>query len=228
MNKTPYVIIKCAMSLDGYIDDTSDDRLILSNPEDFERVDAVRAECDAILVGAKTIRNDNPRLMIRSEERRLYRKSKGLSADLIKVTITGSGKLSKDFVFFSTGKTDKIVYCFAEVEERLCLELSGLAEIVAAPVPYLEPMFILKDLYKKGIRKLLIEGGSKIITSFISHGLVDELQVSVAPFFVGEQEAPRFANSAKFPHNVENRMKLKKVEMIGDMAEITYLLNRRP
>jgi len=66
----PYVLLSCGMSLDGYLDDTADDRLLLSNDADFDRVDGVRASCDAILVGATTIRQDDPRLLIRSADSR--------------------------------------------------------------------------------------------------------------------------------------------------------------
>ena len=58
----PYVLLSCAMSIDGYLDDATDERLLLSNDADVDRVDTVRAECDAILVGANTIRADNPRI----------------------------------------------------------------------------------------------------------------------------------------------------------------------
>jgi 5-amino-6-(5-phosphoribosylamino)uracil reductase len=62
VSERPYVLLSCAASIDGYIDDATDERLLLSNDADFDRVDAVRAECDAILVGANTIREDNPGL----------------------------------------------------------------------------------------------------------------------------------------------------------------------
>ena len=61
----PYVLLSCATSIDGYIDDASEQRLLLSNDEDLDRVDAVRASCDAILVGAGTVRRDDPRLLVR-------------------------------------------------------------------------------------------------------------------------------------------------------------------
>ena len=67
MSDRPYVLLSCAMSIDGYIDDASNTRLLMSNDADFDRVDEVRAGCDAILVGANTIRRDNPRLMVRAE-----------------------------------------------------------------------------------------------------------------------------------------------------------------
>lgn len=89
MSRRPYVLLSCAMSIDGYLDDTTAVRLLLSNDADFDRVDAVRAECDAILVGANTIRKDNPRLLVRSQARRDDRIARGLPASPTKVTLTG-------------------------------------------------------------------------------------------------------------------------------------------
>jgi 5-amino-6-(5-phosphoribosylamino)uracil reductase len=69
MRSRPHVLLSVAASLDGCLDDTSTDRLLLSNDEDFDRVDEVRAGVDAILVGANTIRADDPRLLVCSEAR---------------------------------------------------------------------------------------------------------------------------------------------------------------
>ena len=84
----PYTLLSCGMSIDGYLDSVSVKRLPLSNDADFDRVDAVRATCDAILVGAGTIRNDNPRLLVRSRTRRDERLARGLRPSPIKVTVT--------------------------------------------------------------------------------------------------------------------------------------------
>jgi 5-amino-6-(5-phosphoribosylamino)uracil reductase len=67
------VLLSCAISLDGHPADATDNRLLLSGDEDFDRVDAVRAGCAAILVGANTIRRDDPRLPARSARRRAER-----------------------------------------------------------------------------------------------------------------------------------------------------------
>ncbi|MBC7309298.1 MAG: dihydrofolate reductase family protein, partial [Tetrasphaera sp.] len=73
MGERPYTVLSCAISLDGYLDDVSGTRLVLSNQADLDRVDAVRAASDAILVGAGTVRADNPRLAVRGEHRRAQR-----------------------------------------------------------------------------------------------------------------------------------------------------------
>src|SRR6266516_1691042 len=100
---TPYVLLSCAMSVDGYIDDTSADRLLLSNAEDFDRVDAVRADSDAVLVGAGTLRRDNPRLLVDSERRRATRVARGLPEHPMKVTVTGTGDLDPALRFWHHG-----------------------------------------------------------------------------------------------------------------------------
>ena len=82
-----------ATSIDGYLDDMNETRLLLSNTEDFDRVDAVRASADAILVGANTVRRDNPRLLVRSVERQQQRIRRGLTPHPVKVTLTGRGDL---------------------------------------------------------------------------------------------------------------------------------------
>ncbi|MEN3356994.1 MAG: hypothetical protein V7637_976, partial [Mycobacteriales bacterium] len=114
----PYVLLSCAMSVDGYIDDTSAERLLLSNAEDFDRVDAVRADSDAILIGAAALRRDNPRLLVNSELRRAARVARGLPEYPLKVTVTGSGDLDPALRFWHHGG-EKAVYCPDAVVARV-------------------------------------------------------------------------------------------------------------
>src|SRR5215468_2815617 len=99
----PYICLSAALSIDGYLNDTSGPRLILSSAEDLDAVDALRASCDALLVGAGTLRADDPRLVLRSEERRQERTARGLPPDPIKVTLTQAGNLDVAANFFRIG-----------------------------------------------------------------------------------------------------------------------------
>ncbi len=99
------------MSLDGYLDSATDERLLLSNDADFDRVDEVRSGSDAILVGAATVRNDNPALLVRSARRRRLRRAAGLPATPLKVTLTAGGDLDPCARFFTRGDREKLVYC---------------------------------------------------------------------------------------------------------------------
>ena len=111
MPERPYTLLSCGMSIDGYLGSATPQRLALSNDADFDRVDAVRASCDAILVGAGTVRNDNPRLLVRSQTRRDERTARGLAPSPIKVTVTERVELDACADFFTTGDAEKLVYC---------------------------------------------------------------------------------------------------------------------
>src|SRR3954451_14542193 len=111
MPERPYTLLSCGMSIDGYLGCAAPQRLALSNDADFDRVDAVRASCDAILVGAGTVRNDNPRLLVRSQMRRDERTARGLAPSPIKVTVTERVELDARAEFFTSGDTEKLVYC---------------------------------------------------------------------------------------------------------------------
>ena len=93
MTGRPYVVLSCAVSLDGCLDGTGAERLVLSGAADLDRVDAERAAADAILVGAGTVRRDDPRLLIRSADRRAERRARGRPDHPAGVTITASGDL---------------------------------------------------------------------------------------------------------------------------------------
>ena len=107
----PYTVLSCAMSIDGYIASSTREPLPLSNAADLDRVDAVRASCDAILVGAATVRGDRPRLLVRSDARRNARLARGLPPSPMKVTVTGGRLLDASASFFATGDAEKVVYC---------------------------------------------------------------------------------------------------------------------
>ena len=91
MPDRPYTLLSCSVSIDGYIGSATS-RLLLSNDADFDRVDEVRASCDAILVGAATVRVDNPRLLVRSPARRDQRAARGAAPSPTKVTVTLIGE----------------------------------------------------------------------------------------------------------------------------------------
>src|SRR5438270_6564639 len=123
------------MSIDGYIHDGSDTRLLLSNDADIDRVDAVRAGCDAILVGAHTIRRDNPRLLVRSAARRADRAARGLPPSPTKVTLTGGGDLDPDAAFFTAGDADRLVYCASAAVDKARVRVRHRATLVDAGDP---------------------------------------------------------------------------------------------
>src|SRR5579859_882020 len=215
------------MSVDGHIDDASATRLILSSDEDLDRVDELRAACDAILVGAATIRRDDPRLLVRSASRRAERAASGLPESPAKVTVTMGGDLSPAAQFFTAGSSARLVYCARAGLALARARLSNVAEVVdAGDIP--TPAFIVTDLARRGVTQVLLEGGGQLASAFLTAGLADELHLVIAPFFVGDEAAPRFAAPGGYPNDPAHRMKLAELRPLGDVVLLRYLLATRP
>ena len=94
------VILSAAVTADGYLDDNGPGRLVISTPGDWAAVARLRAGCDAILVGAETVRRDNPSLSLRATTPNAPRRAaRGLRPDLSKAVVTRSGRLDPSLIF---------------------------------------------------------------------------------------------------------------------------------
>ncbi|GAA0680522.1 hypothetical protein GCM10010193_37710 [Kitasatospora atroaurantiaca] len=218
--RRPYVLLSAAMSIDGYLDDASPERLLLSDPADFDRVDELRASCDAVLVGGNTLRRDNPRLLVNSAQRRAARVAAGKPEYPLKVTLSASGSLAAGLNFWHTGGA-KLAYTTLASAPRLQVELGGLAEVVGTG-DSVELGTVLDDLGARGVGRLMVEGGSSVHTQFLAQGLADELQLAVAPLLVGQPAAPRFVGAADFPGGPTRRMRLLEARTVGDVVLLRY------
>jgi 5-amino-6-(5-phosphoribosylamino)uracil reductase len=184
----PHVLASCATSLDGFLDDATPQRLILSGPDDLDRVDAERAHVDAILVGAGTVRADDPRLLVRSTARRDARIAWGQTPSPLRVVLSGKP---------------------LDPAARVLTE-PGAGTVVLDG----SPGEVLDDLARRGVVRLMIEGGAGVLREFLTAGVVDELALVVAPRLVGD--GPRFTGAPGVTaHLVETRV-------IGDDVLLRY------
>ncbi len=270
MPERPYVLLSCAVSVDGCLDAPGPSRLVLSSGQDLDRVDGERAAADAVMVGAGTIRRDDPGLLVRSPALRAARAARGLCPHPARVTLTASGDLDAGARFFAPGPEEagesgpaepgpgepaepprgepggrapagpgraapdrpsaaecgprRYVYCPARVAPRLASRLAGLALVTGLPEP-LRLDSVLADLAARGIARLLVEGGANLGGEFLTGGLVDELHLVIAPFFVGDPAAPRFAPPARYPNGPHRPMTLAEVRRLGDVVLLRYLFS---
>jgi riboflavin-specific deaminase-like protein len=214
-----YVLLSCATSADGYLDDAGPRRLILSGPADLDRVDEVRAGCDAILVGAGTVRADNPRLAIRDPRRRARRAARGLPEHPARVTLTATGDLDPDARFFAPG-AERLVYCATPALPRARARLGDRAALIDAGDP-LSLQTLVNDLAERNVVRVLIEGGARVLAEFLDRA--DELHLATAPFFVADPAAPRL-NLPPGPYGPGNPMTLAEVQRLDDVVLHRYLL----
>jgi 5-amino-6-(5-phosphoribosylamino)uracil reductase len=222
----PYTLLSCAVSVDGCLDDTSADRLILSSPQDLDEVDELRAASDAILVGAGTIRADNPSLQVRSPARVARREAAARPPQPQRVTLTATARLDPSARFFA-GPGTPLVYCAAPAAAAARARLGEAAVIIDAGDP-LSLRRIFQDLCtERSVATLLVEGGALILRDALADDLADELRLAVAPFFVGDPAAPRFGLPASYPHTPASPMTLAAARRLGDTAVLHYRLTTR-
>ncbi len=225
MSDRPYTLLSCSVSLDGYLGDQTP-RLALSNDADFQRVDEVRASCDAIMVGAATVRTDNPRLLDPLAGAPCRARGARAGASPMKITVTDRVNLDARSNFFTTGEAEKLVYTSSPRVPDARERLGPVATIVDGG-RRVQMRWLSEDLADRGVERLMVEGGGIVHTQFLADDLVDELQLVVAPFFVGDSSAPRFVSDGRFPWNADRRATLAEVRQIGDVVLLRYALSPR-
>lgn len=185
------VTLSAAVTADGFLDDTTPQRLVISTPGDWSAVLRLRAEHDAILVGAETLRRDDPALLLRDEAARARRRARGLKPDLAKVTLTASGRLDPALRFFREGEADCYVFSPNELPEfKDAAEVISTGDSVSARL-------IVTELEKRGVGRLLVEGGAQVLEMFLREGMADTVRLAVNPAMrLGAQGGARFAFQA--------------------------------
>jgi riboflavin-specific deaminase-like protein len=228
------IVLSAAVSADGFLNRAEGERLVLSSEEDWRAVHELRAECDAILVGAETVRRDNPALVIRDPALRAARVAAGRAADIIKVTVSAGGRLDPGARFFTEGTGEKIVFTLgaagggtdipqprpasAEVNPGAADGLRAVAQVIE--LPEINARTVAAGLRARGVGALMVEGGSRVLSMFLAEGEWDELRLAVAPMLVGDGRAPRLVADGAYP-----AMTLARTEQLGQMA-VMHLENR--
>lgn len=187
-----------AMTADGKIDTVARAGARISGPADTARVDRLRADADAVMVGAHTLLDEDPRLTVRDAALRDERLRSGRPAQPAKVGVISciegprrDGPLSDTGQFLTDGG-GRVILCTttrtsAETVERL--RARG-AEVVVHGSERVDLRDALASLAELGIGRLMVEGGSTLVASLLEARLVDELQLAVAPLLFGGETAP--------------------------------------
>ena len=209
--KTPYVTLKAAQTLDGKIADFNYDSKWITSVDARRRVHSLRAQYDAVLIGAGTLKKDNPNLTVRLTEGRNPRRiviDDKLTLPVESKIFTGG---EKNLIILTSeksyGKKKKISRILSKGAEVLFIKETGSGKI--------DLKIALKELAKLNIASVLIEGGNKIFTSFISQNLFDEFLLFIAPKLLGEGISTVGNLGIK---NIRKALKMQihNVERLGD------------
>ena len=176
----PYVILSAAMTLDGKIA-KGRTKIKLSSKNDKIRVHKLRAKVDGILIGKNTLDTDNPMLNVRyvtgKNPVRILLDSRG--------TIKSSSKIIQ-----SCSKISTIIATTQLISKKNLSRLEKFPlEIIKCGKSSVDVVKLLKILQKKGMKKILLEGGGTLNWSFLKRGLVDELIITITPYILGGSDS---------------------------------------
>ncbi len=194
----PFVFINIAMSADGKISTRERRQVRISGDEDFSRVDRIKAESDAIMVGIGTVLADNPSLTVKSSELRAGRRAAGKDENPIRVVVDSRGRIPLDADVLHKGTGKRIVAVSREAPPGTVEALRQHAAVVTAGDKTVDLGVLLEELHRQGVRRLMVEGGGTLIWTLFAQGLVDELQTFVGNIVIGGKDAPTPADGIGF------------------------------
>jgi len=186
----PFVIVNMAMSADGKISTSERRQVRISGIEDFRRVDRLKAESDAVMVGVGTILADNPSLTVKSPDHRKTRVDAGLPENPVRVIVDSEARTPPDADILQKGEGARIIAVSERAHPDARKSLSRWGAVITAGTDRVDLTFLLARLHERGIRRLMVEGGGTLVWSLIRAGAVDEFSIFVGDMIIGGSAAP--------------------------------------
>jgi 2,5-diamino-6-(ribosylamino)-4(3H)-pyrimidinone 5'-phosphate reductase len=218
-----HVVINAATSADGKLSTREREQIAISGPDDFERVDRLRAESDAVMVGVGTVVADDPSLTVDDPELRFEREQRGMPPNPARVVADSRIRTPPNArVVDDAADTYLLVSEAAPGDFVTQMENSG-ATVIVAGEDRVDLQAAFEELQADGIEQLMIEGGGELIFSLFKAGLVDELSVFVGPTLIGGREAPTLADGDGFVEQFP-ALTLEHVERIDDGVLLEYVV----
>lgn len=213
----PLVILNMAATVDGRIALRGKRPLKLSSEEDFARVHRLRGACDAVLVGVETAIADDPKLTVKEAH------APGARHPL-RVVLDSQGRLPQDAAVLD-GRAPTLV-----VTSEACERTYPGADVLRYGRERVDLPRLLEELAHRGVRTLLVEGGSTVAWSFLREGLVDRFHLYLAPAVLGDADAPPLfaGNEATTPEALAP-LRLEEMTLLGGGVLLTFVpLRGRP
>ncbi|ARS88696.1 2,5-diamino-6-(ribosylamino)-4(3H)-pyrimidinone 5'-phosphate reductase [Natrarchaeobaculum aegyptiacum] len=192
-----HVVVNAAMSADGKLSSHRREQIAISGDADFDRVDRLRADSDAVVVGVGTVLADDPRLTVKDESLRDERLERGDPANPARVVVDSRGRTPLEAEILDDEAATYV--CLSErapIDRRM--ELSDRADLVTAGEERVDLLRAFAALEREGLEQVMVEGGGELIFSLFEAGLVDELRVFVGPKIIGGRDAPTLADGEGF------------------------------
>jgi 2,5-diamino-6-(ribosylamino)-4(3H)-pyrimidinone 5'-phosphate reductase len=218
--KRPMVIINSAISADGKISSFERRQVRISGKSDLERVDALRAESDAVMVGVGTVLADDPGLKVKSERLRKVRLDQGKPENPVRVVADSLARIPTGAQVMGEGCI--VAVSAAAPQERL-KKLARRCEIIQCGDKKVDLREMLSILYERGVERLMVEGGGTLNWSMVQEGLVDEIYTYTGALIIGGKDAPTLVDGIGYASDFP-RLKLISLEKLDDGALLKWRL----
>jgi 2,5-diamino-6-(ribosylamino)-4(3H)-pyrimidinone 5'-phosphate reductase len=215
------VVVNAAVSADGKLSSRRREQVRISGPDDFDRMDRVRASADAVLVGVGTVLADDPHLTIDVEDRRVQRLRSGRPGNPARVVADSRGRTPTDARVLDDEATTYVLVSEAAPEDRRAALRDAGAELVVAGDERVDLAAAFDELESDGVDRVMAEGGGEIVFSLFEAGLVDELTVYVGSMVIGGRDAPTLADGEGFVADFPE-LELRSVDRVDDGVVLAY------
>jgi len=213
----PFVTINVATTVDGKTDTIARRGATISSPHDWARVDRLRAESDAVLVGGQTLLGDDPRLTVKSAELRAKRRARGLEENPTKVGIVSKADLRLDSRFLTVGPAKVMIFTTQRTSPVQITRLREQgAQVFVMGERRVDLVRAFHRMREHGVKNLLVEGGGTLNAELLRLGLVDEMYLYIAPLIFGGADAPTFADGVGLQRKGAIHLQLNSVETLRD------------
>jgi 2,5-diamino-6-(ribosylamino)-4(3H)-pyrimidinone 5'-phosphate reductase len=223
----PFVFVNVAMSADGKISTSERRQVKISGREDFERVDRIKADSDAIMVGIGTVLADNPSLTVKSPELRRKRALAGKDEDPVRIVVDSRGRTPPDADILHKGTGRRIIAVSGQAPAERVRRLEPHAAVIVSGETNVDLTALLENLHQQGIESLMVEGGGTLIWALFEQDLVDEFQTFVGNMVIGGRDAPTPADGTGFFGDSKfTRLQMAEVERLDEGLLIKWQVKR--
>ena len=215
------------MTVDAKLTTKNRGTVDFTSREDKLHLISERALSDAVLVGHTTLARDNVRLGIPHPDLRAQRIARGQPAYPIRVIVSNKGRINPSLNIFQTDFAPILIFSTTRMPRRIREQLGGKAILHLTESPQIDLRRVLRQLLAEyGVKYVACEGGPSLFRSLLELRLVDQLNLTIAPFLFGGRKAPTLTgvNFDFLPRTI--RASLIEMNVAGEECFLTYRIKR--
>lgn len=221
-DRRPYILLNYALSLDGKLSTEQRDPVRFTSRIDRGLMDEIRADVDAVLIGAGTLRAEDPPVRIKAARRRDERRRMGKSSHPVSVILSRSMRLPREGRYWKDDQVERIIATTQQATDEQVVPFQDMAEVIRVDQDTVDLHEFCRMLSDRGVERLLVEGGGEVNMAFWEAGLVDEVYLTLCPVVIGGSTAPTAADGKGFSSDDFRKLRLIESRRVGQELFLRY------